>query len=110
MTGEQLERDFQRRVIDCARVHGWRAYSVPDSRRASEKGFPDLTLWHPNLKIFLMAELKRDKGVLRPEQVIVHEELRGCGINVFVWRPENWDDITKILELPRSAKRKREKK
>lgn len=93
----QLEREFQRQVTELARLHGWRVYSVPDSRRSTEKGYPDLTLWHPTHKRFMFAELKRDIGKLRPEQAVVIAELVGCGHTVFVWRPKDWPEIESVL-------------
>ena len=37
------ESDFQRAVIEMARLHGWLVYHTHDSRR-SAPGFPDLVL------------------------------------------------------------------
>ena len=91
------ERDFQRQVVELARLHGWRVYSIPDSRRSTEKGYPDLTLWHAKRKEVVFAELKTNKGKLRPEQVTVHAEMQSCGLTVYVWRPEGWDEIERVL-------------
>jgi len=92
-----LEKDFQRTVIELARLHGWRAYSIPDSRRSTEKGYPDITLWHAKRKVFALAELKTVKGKLSAEQIAVHAELKACGMTVYVWRPDEWDEIEKVL-------------
>lgn len=91
------ERDFQRSVIELAHLMGWRVYSIPDSRRTTLSGYPDLTLWNPKQQRVLFAELKTDKGRLRPEQVVVIDELRQCGQQVCVWRPKDWDEIVTTL-------------
>lgn len=104
---DQLERDFQADVIEFARHYGWRVYSVPDSRRASEKGYPDLTFWrvdHRRGQGFFFAELKREHGVLREEQIRVHGELRELGHEVYVWRPSDWPAIVKVLGPTRKGK------
>lgn len=92
----ELERDFQRRVESYARLEGWRVYSIPDSRRVSLKGYPDLTMWRDGEVIW--AELKREKGRVSPEQVLVLDELRlvPCA-DVYVWRPSDWDFIMERL-------------
>lgn len=105
MSPEQLEKDFQKEVVAYARLNGWRCYSVPDSRRISELGFPDLFLWSPSRKAFLFAELKREKGKLRPDQIRVHAELIALGLIVFVWRPSDWDQIKTVLGRPRKTRK-----
>lgn len=98
----EKEREFQGRVIETARLMGWRVYSIPDSRRATLAGFPDLLLWRVKDKRFLFAELKREKGRLSKPQEAVLEELRLIAqgvreIEVHVWRPSDWDRILLIL-------------
>ncbi len=91
------EREFQNQIIALARMTGWRVYSIPDSRHASLAGFPDLVLWNTKKKTTLFCELKTDKGRIRPEQTVVHEELRECGQTVFIWRPRDWDLVVETL-------------
>lgn len=94
----ELEKDFQRRVEEYARLEGWHVYSVPDSRRVSLSGYPDLTMWRVLDKRLIFAELKREKGRLRPQQEVILEELRQLGVaEVYVWRPSNWNEILDIL-------------
>lgn len=97
----QLEKDFQQQVVEYATLNGWRVYSVPDSRRASIAGFPDLTLWKPN-KSLIFAELKRMKGRVSPSQTVTLEELNSIpGVCAYLWRPSDWPEIEKALGPPR---------
>ena len=89
------ERDFQATVLELATLLGWRHYHVPDSRR-SEAGWPDLALWRPPR--FLLAELKTERGRVRPIQQQTIEELKQCALEVYIWRPSNWSEIAKVLK------------
>ena len=105
------EKQFQRQVIQFARMCGWRiAHFRPAQNSkgqwrtpvaADGKGFPDLVLVRGVNLIF--AELKTDKGRLQPEQKQWLEALDTVGmiaaraVKTVVWRPENWDEIERIL-------------
>jgi hypothetical protein len=106
LTGEQLaalelEKDFQQRVVQLARLNKWKIFAIPDSRRASIAGYPDLTLWNPKQKRIIWVELKREKGKTSPAQDEVIEELRQCGAEVYVWRPSDWNIIAETLAKSR---------
>lgn len=89
------EKDFQQNVIDLARLAGWLHYHTFDSRR-SAPGFPDLVLARGRRVIF--AELKSERGTLTPEQERWLEALRAAqGIETYVWRPGDWEEITEVL-------------
>lgn len=87
-----LEKDFQEQLAHAMRLNGWSVYSVPDSRRVSLAGYPDITAWRGERLIF--AELKREKGKTSPAQDEVLAELRQipCA-EVYVWRPSDWTTI-----------------
>ena len=89
------EKEFQRMVIRLANMRGWLAYHTYDSRRCVA-GYPDLTLLRPPRLIF--AELKTDKGRLRPEQEIWLERLKGTSAEVVIWRPKQWKEIEEMLK------------
>lgn len=92
------EKDFQESVCHAARLYGWKIYSVPDSRRASLAGYPDLTMWHTSKERLIFAELKREKGRVSLAQDTVLEELRQLPqVEVYVWRPSMWNEIVMIL-------------
>lgn len=88
------ERAFQAAVVELATLLGWRCYHVPDSRRG-EAGWPDLALWRPPR--FLLAELKTNKGRVRLIQQQTIDELRECGLEVYLWRPNMWSEIEATL-------------
>lgn len=93
------ERDFQQQVVDLARLRGWLVYHVPDSRRATCRGYPDLTCIRPFPPYgFFYAELKTERGKLRPEQKEWREALRHNGIQYHVWKPHDMDEIIRVLE------------
>jgi VRR-NUC domain len=104
------EKQFQKQIIQFARMHGWRiAHFRPAQNSkgqwrtpvtADGKGFPDLVLVRGVYLIF--AELKTDKGRLQPEQKQWLEALDTVGITAnavkaVVWRPENWNEIERVL-------------
>jgi len=95
----ELEKDFQERVCHIARLYGWRIYSIPDSRRVSLAGYPDLTMWNVEQKRFIWAELKREKGRLSESQKVVLAELETLEVaEVYVWRPSDFDRIIELLK------------
>jgi hypothetical protein len=87
------EAEWQRQVVDLARMYGWLVYHTFDSRR-SEPGFPDLTLVN---RTFVIAELKTDRGRLSPDQQKWLERLGAAGVEVHVWRPRDLDDVVERL-------------
>jgi len=95
------ERDWQSQVIKFATIHGWKHYHPPDNKPVNGRiqkvvsGFPDLVLVKKGRLIF--AELKRELGVLSPDQMDWLEELRQCNLEVYVWRPSDVDEVVKIL-------------
>lgn len=93
-TFRQTERAFQASVVRYAELMGWHTYHTYDSRR-SNAGFPDLVLVRRPRVIF--AELKSQRGRLRPAQRLWIEELRACGQDVRLWRPSDWEDIERAL-------------
>jgi hypothetical protein len=105
------EAHFQQQVVQLAGAYGWRTYHTHDSRR-SQPGFPDLVLVRDAELIF--AELKTDKGRVRPEQAEwikalqqVSSALAGvfaflkedigvalpAAVDVYIWRPADFDEL-----------------
>lgn len=90
------EKAFMARVIERAKLHGWRVYHTHDSRR-SEKGFPDLVLVKNGRCVF--AELKRSRAESpTAEQVAWLADLAACGLPAHLWTPEAWDEIEATLK------------
>jgi hypothetical protein len=99
------EAQLQRVVLDLAEITHWLVYHTHDSRK-SHKGFPDLTLVRPPRVIF--AELKGDgaygKRGLTRDQIDWIDALGQCpGVEAYVWRPDDINDISTILASRRRA-------
>lgn len=89
------EEGFQRSVIELACLLGWRVYHTHDSRR-SDCGWPDLALLKPPR--FILAELKSQRGRLRPEQREWLALLEQCPmLEAYLFRPSDWPRIVEIL-------------
>jgi hypothetical protein len=99
------ERDFQRAVVELARLHGWRVHHTRPSlnRRGQwrtpiqgDAGFPDLVLARNGRIIF--AELKRTGERPTQQQHMWLQTLALCnGVEVYVWNPDDWVRIVEIL-------------
>jgi hypothetical protein len=93
------EKDFQKQVLDLARLYGWKVAHFHDSRRQVKPGvfvgdkdaagFPDLVLVRPPELLFM--ELKRELGKTTELQDEWLASLRACGLEAEVVRPSNWD-------------------
>lgn len=97
-----VEDDFQGDVVRYGREKGWRMQATLRSRQhalVTEPGWPDLFMWHPELRTFACAELKRalDAGATGA-QVRVAGELAWCGVRFFVWTPKDWPAIRRFLD------------
>lgn len=91
------ERELYEHIREMALRLGWLVYHTYDSRR-SYPGFPDVVLVRPPRLI--LAELKRERGELSPQQERWLEALRRVpGIAVYVWRPSDWlsGEIERVL-------------
>jgi hypothetical protein len=99
----ESEREFQREVIKIAKSLGWYIYhALPGQGRnkhltlfIGKRGFPDLVLCRPPRLLFV--ELKSGTGKLSTDQQEWLEALRACGVEVYVWRPSDLEQVTAIL-------------
>lgn len=92
------EKAWQAQVLQIAHLHGWFSYHPYDSRR-SNPGFPDLTLVRDTRLVF--AELKTQKGRIRPEQRDWHDRLARTGVETYLWRPSDLRRVVECLSRPR---------
>lgn len=102
------ERDFQRQVVELAKICGWRVYH-PFLSKWSERGFPDLTMVRARDGRLIFAELKTNKGRLTSDQAEWQNCLGTTAAEVYVWRPADFESIADILGagvpvLPRAAR------
>lgn len=97
------EKDWQRQVIDLARLLKWRvAHFRPAMTKhgwvtpvaADGKGWPDLLLVRERV---IAVELKADGGKLSDEQRIWLQALDHAGIETHVWRPADAEQVLHTL-------------
>ncbi len=98
------EKDFTKTVIDLAKTYHWRVahfrtamtqsgnYITPV--QADGAGFPDLVLVKGRRLLF--CELKSENGRLSQAQKQWIFTLMPI-VEVYVWKPSNWDEIVKVL-------------
>ena len=98
------EQDFLNNVVDLAHLRGWKvhhsrpAWTGVGWRTAlqGDPGCPDLLLVRKPRVI--LSELKSEKGKISDVQTSWVEELKGCpGIELYLWRPDDWNEIVKML-------------
>lgn len=103
------EAAFQRRVVDAAKLYGWRCCHTRKAMvRAGQvatptsvPGWPDLVLWHETHAVVLFVELKADKGYLSAQQRDVLASLSNAGASIAIWRPRDWPHVLAVLQDPR---------
>ncbi len=108
------EADLQRSIVDLARTLGWTVLHIDDARREvvnaagqrrlvgdkNAAGLPDLIMLRERI---VWAELKRERGRLRPTQQHILADLRHAGAEVYLWKPSDWPAIQQTLTSKRSA-------
>ena len=83
------EAQFQRQVIDLAKLNGYTLiYHTHDSRR-SQPGFPDLVLISEQRGRALFRELKTETGRVSPAQFSWVSGMLMAKLDVGVWRPSD---------------------
>lgn len=92
------EKTWQAQVVELAGYYRWRHFHPYEMRR-SDPGWPDLVLCRAPELIF--AELKTDRGRLRPEQQDWLSLLAACRQEVHVWRPRDLEQVHARLRRPR---------
>lgn len=108
------EDDWQRLVVETARLHGWLVHhNRPGMNRRGQwathiqgdPGFPDLVMVHPRGWV-VFAELKAGRRKLTEHQdrwvkalAAVENRQRSNGVLVYVavWRPSAWPRVEAIL-------------
>jgi len=88
------EKQWQSQVVDLARHLGWRKIYHTWNSMHSAKGFPDLVMARERL---VMVECKSETGKLNPDQQEWIEALKQVGVEVYCWRPSDWDEVVRVL-------------
>lgn len=99
------EKEFQQQVIEYAQVRGWKvAHFRPGMTKDGNwvtavsgdgKGFPD-TLLIRRTEI-IVAELKVSYNKPSKEQQAWLTAFSMAGVEAYVWWPEDWEQIEKVL-------------
>ena len=87
------EADFQRQVVDLAKMLGWAVWWTKWSLH-SPSGWPDLVLCRPPRLV--LAELKVNASLSAAQR----ESLRilaATDVEVFCWKPNCWFQIEQVL-------------
>lgn len=105
---EPSEEEFLQQVLELARWCGWRVHHQRPARTArgwrtalqGDPGFCDLVLCRPPRLI--LAELKSRRGSVSDDQRRWVEALAQCaGVEVGIWRPNDWGSIVQVLKRQR---------
>lgn len=113
MNAQISEEQWQNQILELAARTGWLAFHIPDRmfklvQKASkdnglraghflpQPGFPDTVLIRPPRLVFV--ELKSENGHLSSEQRQWIEALTACSVEVYVWKPRDWDEARETLE------------
>lgn len=95
------EAEFQKLVIEYAQLRGWMVAHFRPAQTQSgrwstpmtgQTGYPDLTMARRGVVIH--AELKSEKGKVRPEQQCW---VNAMGDSAVVWRPSDWPEVQEVL-------------
>jgi len=90
------ERDLREQVRDLAKLFGWKM-SFSWTSIHSPRGFPDLVLACQVRGRVIYAELKTEKGKVSDSQREWLDELTACGQEVYLWKPDDFEEIARIL-------------
>jgi hypothetical protein len=107
------ERDYQRTILDTAKMFGWRIHHTRPAWTGKgwrtplqgHAGFPDLVLAHEHVTGVLFVELKRSDNQLTEDQARWGTVLTAAGAD---WRelrlPDGLHDFCQLLaDLPRQG-------
>lgn len=90
---EISEKQFHAEVMAFAKRHGWKTFHTYDSRK-SDEGYPDLVMLRERQ---IVAELKVGRNKPSAAQDTWLEAYRSVGVETYIWFPEQWDEIVKVL-------------
>jgi Holliday junction resolvase len=89
------ELAFQVDVENRLRSTGYRVFSIRDSRRVTLAGWPDIIAWKDQRMLAL--ELKMPKNKLTAEQIVILEELKRVGVEVYVLYPSDLEFLKSLI-------------
>jgi hypothetical protein len=92
------EAAFMATVREAATLTGWLVYHTFHSKR-SPSGFPDLVCVRDRV---VFAELKGPTTRVTREQKRWLDALAAAGAEVYLWRPDEWEEIQRVLRTRRA--------
>lgn len=108
------EAEFQAAIVQAARRRGWvvnhtyRAKLADGTWRTTTtvRGWPDLTLIHPDQGRIVFLEVKKHRGDRDPDQLRTIALLQRVGGNVEAYfvEPTDWADVLDLLDPPTPRK------
>lgn len=106
---EITEAEWQKQVIDLARLFGWKVAHFRPAQTtkgwrtpvaADGAGWPDLVLVRDRI---VAAELKREGGKVAADQQEWLDALQAAGAETHVWRPSDLDTVAEVLRRRESV-------
>lgn len=95
------EKAWQAEIVEALGYLGWRHYATWTSLH-SVPGFPDIIALHPRARDVLVAELKTERGKATPQQLEWLAWFERVGIDAYLWRPSDIDEVLERLRHPRA--------
>jgi len=93
------EKQWEGEVEGILRTFGWSVYHTHDSRH-SASGFPDVVAIRARNADVLVAELKRETEDPTPEQLEWLRLFDLIGVDGYVWRPRDVDEVIERARRP----------
>ncbi len=105
------EKAFQRTVVEYARLMGWRIHHTRPALAQSgrwhtplqgDRGLPDLILCRPPRLLFVELKANRQRKPTLEQRAWL-ADLRACGVEVYLWTPEDWHAVRQVLARSRDC-------
>jgi hypothetical protein len=97
------ESEWSGVVADVARLAGFELRYHTFRSKRSAHGFPDWVLVSTRQQRVVFAELKSETGRVSHEQERWITALKLCGVEAYVWRPGDFDQVAEILTGRKAA-------
>ncbi len=91
--GAMKESDFQRTVVEWAKMCGWSVWWTWNSLH-SPKGWPDLVMARGERLVLAELKVNASLSATQRESLWI---LAGTGAEVFCWKPNCWPQIERVL-------------
>ena len=98
------EKEWQGQVVELAQWLGYEHIYHTWNSVHSPAGFPDLIILDG--KVMIVAELKREDGILSPEQYFWLVAFLEVTPAVYLWKPSDFESVIKVLMANRKIESK----